>query len=133
MLNFLPLLLLLSFLPAAAQPKTPADFGYRHLTMRYQRDTVDILVLSKKGEELKRKPVFIFVQGSLPTPLLKYNEQGAFSVFPFKTEQYLTDYHLLIVSKPGVPLVADVKTLTPQYEYLDPKTGQVPAAYCQRN
>ncbi|RZA06236.1 MAG: hypothetical protein EOO68_05320 [Moraxellaceae bacterium] len=47
-------LLLLSLLAHSllsfAQPKTPADFGYRHLRMRYQRDTVNILVLSKKGE-----------------------------------------------------------------------------------
>jgi hypothetical protein len=50
---------------AQAQPKTPADFGYRHLPMRYQRHTVDILVRSQKGAELKRKPVLLFVQGSL--------------------------------------------------------------------
>ena len=37
--------LLLSFFAALAQPKTPADFGYRHLRMRYQHDTVDVLVL----------------------------------------------------------------------------------------
>ena len=134
MRKLLPLfLLLLGTLPGVAQPKTPADFGYRHLTMRYQHDTVDILVLSKKGEELTRKPVFLFVQGSLPTPLLKYNEHGNFSVFPFETAEYLADYHLLIISKPGVPLVADVKTLTPRYEYVDPKTDLPPVSYCQRN
>jgi len=126
-------LLLTSTLAARSQSKTPADFGYRHLTMRYQRDTVDILVLSQKGDELKRKPVFLFVQGSLPSPIFKYDERGLYSVFPFETEKYLADYHFIIISKPGVPLVADVKTLTPRYEYNDPKTGQVPAAYCQRN
>ncbi len=125
--------LLAGLVPAHAQRRTPADFGYRHLTMRYQRDTVDILVLSKKGEELTRKPVFFFVQGSLPSPILKYDERGLYSVFPFETEHYLADYHLVIVSKPGVPLVADVKTLTPRYEYRDPKTGQAPTAYCERN
>ena len=119
--------------PAPAQPKTPADFGYRHLQMRYQRDTVDILVLSQKGEETKRKPVLLFVQGSLPSPILKYNAKGNFGVFPFETAGYLPAYHLVIISKPGVPLVADVQTLTPRYEYNDPKTGRVPAAYCQRN
>jgi len=118
---------------ALAQAKTPADFGYRHLRMRYQRDTVDLLVLSKRGEEMQRKPVLLFVQGSLPSPLIKYDERGPYGVFPFETAPFLADYHLLIISKPGVPLVADAKTLTPRYEYLDPKTGQVPAAYCQRN
>jgi pimeloyl-ACP methyl ester carboxylesterase len=127
------MLLCCASLASHAQPKTPADFGYRHLSMRYQRDTVNILVLSKKGEESKRKPVFLFVQGSLPSPILKYDERGLYGVFPFETEKYFADYHFIIVSKPGVPLVADVKTLTPRYEYNDPKTGQVPAAYCQRN
>jgi hypothetical protein len=92
-----------------AQPKTPADFGYRHLRMRYQRDTVDILVLSKKGEELKRKPVFLFVQGSLPVPLIKIGEKGPYGVFPFATTDFLPDFHLVIISKPGVPLVAETK------------------------
>lgn len=134
MRNYLFLaLLLLGTLAARAQPKTPADFGYRHLQMRYQRDTVDILVLSKKGEELTRKPVFLFVQGSLPSPILKYDARGNYSVFPFETDKYLPDYHLVIISKPSIPLVADVKILTPNYEYLEPKTGAVPLAYCQRN
>ena len=59
--NYLLLVLLCcASLASRAQPKTPADFGYRHLRIRYQRDTVDILVLSQKGEELKRTPVFFY-------------------------------------------------------------------------
>jgi hypothetical protein len=132
--NYLLLLLLFcAGRPARAQPKTPADFGYRHLTMRYQRDTVNILVLSKKGEELKRKPVFLFVQGSLSKPVILYDEQGAFPMLPFETDTLLTHYHLVEISKPGIPLLAHTKTLTPDYAYLDPKTKQVPLAYCQRN
>lgn len=127
------LLLLASPLVALAQPKRPADFGYRHLTMRYQCDTVNILVLSKKGEEARRKPVFLFVQGSLSKPVILYDERGAFPMLPFETDSLLTRYHLVEISKPGLPLVANTKTLTPNYEYLDPKTGQVPLAYCQRN
>ena len=59
--HLLLLLLLLSALPpAVAQPKTPADLGYRYLQTRRQRDPIQTLVLSKKGEELQRKPVFFF-------------------------------------------------------------------------
>lgn len=135
MLNYVLLLLglLIGLLPARAQPKTPTDFGYRHVQMRYKGDTVHILVRSKKGEELKRKPVFLFVQGSLPTPVILYDEKGAFPMLPFETDTLLTRYHLLVISKPGVPLAADLKTLTPNHEYLDPRTGAVPLAYCQRN
>lgn len=130
---FLLLLLLAGILAARAQPKTPADFGYRHLRMRYQRDTVDILVLSKKGEELKRKPVFLFVQGSLPKPVIMYDEQGAFPMLPFKLDTLLAHYHFVEISKPGIPVIAHTKVLTPNYAYLDAKTGQPPLAYCQRN
>ena len=119
--------------PVLAQPKTPADFGYRHLRMRFKGDTVDILVLSQKGEEMQRKPVLLFVQGSLPSPLIKIGEKGPYGAFPFATKDFLPAYHLVIVSKPGVPLVASVQELQPGFIYLDPKTGQMPKAYCQRD
>lgn len=117
--------LLLSFFTAFAQPKTPADFGYRHLRVRYQRDTVDVLVLSKKGEELKRKPLLFLAQGSLPKPLLLYDERGAYPVFVFArpSSRYLDNYHLAIAGKPGVPVVADTKELRPDFTYNDPHTG----------
>lgn len=130
------LLLLCGASATHAQPKTPADFGYRHLRMRYQRDTVDILVLSKKGEELKRKPVFLYVQGSLPVPLIFFDAHGPYRTFPFtrKANDYLTDYHFVIISKPGIPLVVNAKDLQPRsFTYHDPKTGLPPVAYCQRN
>jgi hypothetical protein len=127
------LLLLAGTLAARAQPKTPADFGYRHLTMRYQRDTVNIIVLSKKGEELKRKPVLLFVQGSTPQPVILYDERGAFPMLPFELDTLLTRYHFIEISKPGIPVIAHTKTLTPNYAYLNPNTGQVPLTYCQRN
>lgn len=132
---YLLLALLLRWLPTLAQLKTPADFGYRHLTMRYKGDPVDVLVLSKKGEELKRKPVFLFVQGSLPVPLIFYDEKGPYRTFPFtrKADEYAADYHLVIISKPGIPLIVSTKNLTTQFTYYDPKTGLPPVAYCQRN
>lgn len=130
---FLLLLLLASTLATQAQPKTPADFGYRHLRMRYQRDTVDLIVRSKKGEERKRKPIFLFVQGSTPQPVIMYDERGDFPMLPFELDTLLARYHFVEISKPGIPVVAHTKALTPGYAYLDPKTGQVPLAYCQRN
>jgi len=128
-------LLLAGCLAAHAQPKTPADFGYRHLRMRYQRDTVDILVLSKKGEELQRKPLLFLAQGSLPVPLLLLGERGPYPVFVFARpdSHYLDNYHLAIVGKPGVPVVANTKALQPNFTYNDPRTGLPPVTYCQRN
>lgn len=127
------LLLLASALAAPAQPKTPADFGYRHLTMRYQRDTVDILVLSKKGEELQRKPLLFFAQGSLPRPVILCDDNGPYRLIPVQMDALLAHCHLVVVSKPGIPLIGDVRQLGPGATYTDPKTKLPPAAFCQRN
>lgn len=113
----------------SAQNKKPEDFGFRHFKMRYQKDTVDILILSKKGEEQKAKPVFLFVQGSLPTPLIILDEKGPYRVFPFKADSMLTDYHLAIIGKPGVPLVLEKDKLQPNYTYLNPTTKAFPQKF----
>jgi len=114
----------------SAQNKKPEDFGFRHLKMRYQKDTVDVLILSKKGEEQKVKPVFLFLQGSLPTPLVILGENGRpYRVFPFKADSMLDDYHLAIISKPGVPLVMEKVKLQPNYTYLDLVTKAFPKKF----
>jgi pimeloyl-ACP methyl ester carboxylesterase len=114
------------------QEKRPEDFGFRHLRTIYKGDTVDILVKSKKGEELKPKPLFLFCQGSLPQPLIKYDEKGMFGVFTFNPDDLAVDYHLAIISKPGVPVVARINTLGQEYTYSD-GSGAFPKAYTDRN
>ena len=113
----------------SAQSKKPEDFGFRHLKISYQKDTVDILILSKKGEEQKEKPVFLFLQGSLPTPLIILDEKGPYQIFPFKADSMLVDYHLAIISKPGVPLVLEKTELQPNYTYLNPVTKAFPQKF----
>ncbi|RAK62918.1 alpha/beta hydrolase family protein [Hymenobacter edaphi] len=129
------LLVAAGFLPLAAQPtiKRPADYGYRHLRVPYGPDTVDVLILSKPGEEQRRKPLLLFVQGSLPKPLLLVHDKGTYPLFPFKGSGLYDAFHLVIISKPGIPVVADVKTLQPNFSYFDPRTQAPPLAYCQRN
>ena len=125
--------LLASPRPAPAQPKTPANFGYRHLQLRYKGDTVDILVLSQKGEEMRRKPVFFFAQGSTPRPVILYDEHGPYRLFPIKMDSLLARCHLVVVAKPGVPLVGDLRALGPGGFAGDLKTGLLPIKYCQHN
>lgn len=134
MRSFLFLLLGLSVtLTGFAQVKTPADFGYQHLQMRYQADTVHILVLSKKGEEKKRKPIFFFAQGSTPGPVVLYDEQGPYRLIPIRMDSLLTHYHFVVVGKPGLPLVGNIKQLGPGGSVADPNTGLLPVKYCQHN
>ena len=112
--------------------KKPEDFGYRHLTFTYKKLTVDVLIQSKEREENIQKPLFFWCQGSMPQPLLKYDETGLYGTFPFDVDDVLSDYHLVIVGKPGVPLISDVKDLKAEYQYLN-ENDSVPKIYSEHN
>ena len=114
------------------QTKTPQEFGFRHIIFKYQTDNVDILIKSKKGEENIRKPLFFFCQGSLPMPLIKYHEKDIYGVFPFNPDSLSVKYHLVIVSKPYIPIIADYTTLSPSFNYID-SSGKFPKEYSDRN
>lgn len=112
------------------QVRTPEDFGYRHLVVRFGADSVHLLVLSAPGEARVRKPLLLWAQGSLPTPLVLYDHRGAYPVFPFHPREVLKNCHLAIISKPGIPLVADVEGRDPNQLF---RSGTPPAYYCAHN
>ena len=114
------------------QIKQAEDYGFRHFQITYKNDPVDILIKSAKGEEKKQKPLLLFCQGSMPIPLILYYEKGGFGTFPFNPDSLSHDYHIAIVGKPFIPVIADIKTLQNDYCYRD-STGNFPAAYIQRN
>ena len=116
-----------------AQKINLEKLGFRHLVTIYKGDTVNILLKSKKGDELQKKPIFLFCQGSLPQPLLKIEGGKPYSVFPFKTDSLEIDYHIVIISKPFIPLEVETKNLGENLVYEDPKTGRTPTAYSNRN
>lgn len=117
---------------AFGQTKTAKDYGFTHLQFYYKSDKVDILIKSKSGDENKKKPLFFFCQGSLPRPLIMYDETGIYGVFPFKSDSLTEKYHLVIVGKPGIPLIRDVNTLNSNYCYVD-SAGNFPKEYSDRN
>lgn len=125
------LILILSF-SSFAQIKETKTYGFRHLVINYQSDIVDVLIKSKEGEENIKKPLFLFCQGSLPQPLLKLDKETVFSVFPFNTDNLLKEYNLIIISKPYIPLVVDIKQLGNNYTYIDSE-GKTPKEYNDRN
>lgn len=125
-------ILVLFNLAVFGQTKIAEDFGFRHFEYSYRNDKVDILIKSKKGEEDIKKPLFFFCQGSLPQPLIKYDSDGAYGVFPFNADSLTISYHLVIVSKPYIPLISDVKTLGNNFTYLD-SAGHFPKEYSDRN
>jgi len=116
-----------------AQKNRAEDFGFRHFQTIYKGDTVDILLKSKKGDEQKKKPIFLFCQGSLPIPLIIKDGEGVYGTFPFKTDSLERDYHIAIISKPFIPLVVEASILGHGFAYKDPLTVEFPVNYSNRN
>ena len=114
------------------QDKTPEDFGFRHIVYQYKTDNVDILIKSKKGEEDFKKPILFFCQGSLPRPLIIYDENGPYGVFTFNPDNLIEKFHLVIVGKPYIPLITEANTLSRNFTYVD-NTGKYPKEYSDRN
>jgi dienelactone hydrolase len=130
------LIYILTFLISAqlfAQTKKAKDFGFIHIQTIFNGDNVDILMKIKKGDELKKKPIFLFCQGSLPQPLIKFDEQGPYGVFPFSTDSLEKDFHIVIIGKPYIPLISEVKTLGRNMCYEDSSTHKTPKKYSDRN
>ena len=125
------LFLLLVSLIAFGQ-KTPEDFGYKYIRLDYKKTKVDVLIQSKKGEENTKKPLFFFCQGSMPQPLLKYDETGLYGTLPFDVNDFLDEFHVVIVGKPGIPVISDVKDLKNNYQYLV-ENDSVPKTYSDNN
>ena len=112
-------------------------FGFRHLHMLYNGDSVDILIKSKPGQEELKKPLFLFCQGSLPIPLMirykKNDKDEIANVFPFTDlDNILIYYHLVIVGKPYIPLIVDEKDLNSDMTYSE-RSGAFPKKYQERN
>lgn len=124
---------LLSKTFALAQ-KIPEDFGYRHIKLKYLDDPVDIIVISKLGEEKVAKPIFLFCQGSLPQPVVKYDETGLYGTLPFDETPFLDEFHIVIIGKPFVPIISNVNKLGKNYMFLKDHENEIPPkGYIDRN
>lgn len=110
-------------------------FGYRQEVIEYGDDLVDILIKSKKGEEDITKPLFFFVQGSTPRPLIFKKDNGDLYpvtypwVFP---PELLDKFHLVTVSKPFIPLIVHRDSLGHNDCYL-PDNGHAPKEFIRRD
>lgn len=134
-ITFLSLILMSG--SVAAQNTDSLTYGFRHLKMSYKGDIADVLIKSKTGDEQTKKPLLFFCQGSLPIPLMirhyKNNTSEIYNVFPFTNlDSLLTTYHLVIVSKPYIPLIADETRLNNDMTYSD-SSKTFPKEYIKRN
>lgn len=118
----------------AFSQKVPEDFGYRHLKFKYLNDPVDVIIISKKGEERLPKPLFLFCQGSLPQPVVKYDENGLYGTLPFNETPFLENYHIAIIAKPFIPVISNVSKLGRDFMFFRDFENEIPPkGYIERN
>ncbi|MEO1448272.1 MAG: hypothetical protein AAFV07_02025, partial [Bacteroidota bacterium] len=100
------LLLLLTSLPILLWAQVPEKEDWVQ-KLRFYPNTVilpeDTLVYlsSIAPDALSPDTTVIFIQGSLPKPLIIVTPQGPAGVFPFNHYPYLKNYRFIIISKPG--------------------------------
>ena len=118
----------------AFSQKSPEDFGYRHLSFKYLNDPVDVIIISKRGEEKIAKPLFLFCQGSMPQPVVKYDKTGLYGTLPFDETPFLDAYHVVIIGKPFIPIISNVNQLGKDFMYLKDNEKEIPPkGYIERN
>jgi len=96
-------------------------------------DTAQAVVSGQVADFQQKKGVFLFVHGSLPTPLALFQDTVAYGVWPFRYRDFESQYHFVAVSKPGLPLMAQVKDLDHRMCYMNPATGQPPQRFREKN
>lgn len=90
---------------------------YQPFELKEGKDTILFFVITKPGEAKIKKPLILYRQGSLPIPLFtRYSQGVSINALPGDFYSYLQDYHLVVVAKPGVPLVVDSARVNPFFE-----------------
>jgi dienelactone hydrolase len=133
-LYFVIALLVVSGSAIAQQVKSknsPMDFGFSVIKIRGSLDSISFIVSDTTFD--KKKPVFLWSQGSLPNALFwKEDATHTWRQFiPLAYEKYLKDYNFVVISKPGIPVFA--YSADKDYNYIDPVTRKTPQEYYDKS
>ncbi len=100
-------------------------------------DSITFAVVASKGELTKRKPVFLFRQGSLPIPLFTISpktRRHALTELPRTCYDHEADQYSIMIAKPGVPLIVEDTYLDTLFGSRDkPLPTMYPATYLAHN
>jgi pimeloyl-ACP methyl ester carboxylesterase len=77
--------------------------GFTKNTLGNKKDT--LIFLSSISKNKKPKPTIIFVQGSLPLPLVFFDSVKPFTLLPFKIDSFVDKFNIILISRRGIPLV----------------------------
>lgn len=126
MRNTLTLILIsfISVLQALAQ-KPIEGTNYSHFSLKSKKDTIDFVIADTNFTV--KKPVFLFAQGSQPVPLfVDYPEYGIIPITlsNFDLDYIKKHYHVVVISMPKTPVIADPKFLNSQYVCITDSTNE---------
>lgn len=118
-------LIVFLFISSACFSQTRVADFFTHFSISSKKDTIDFIV--GETDFNQKKPILLFCQGSQPVPLFVEFENGdiwntCFSNFDISALK--KDYHLVAISMPKTPLVANAKTLNPSYCYITDSTNR---------
>jgi hypothetical protein len=89
-------------------------------------------------ELTQKKPIFLWCQGSLPYPIyVNSKEEGIWliggGISNFDVSKIVKNYHLVIISMPQTPLIADEKEINESYWYFgNSKDKNIPTLEFQK-
>ncbi|MBK9271476.1 MAG: hypothetical protein IPM48_07750 [Saprospiraceae bacterium] len=86
---------------------TPDKLGFEKLSLHHKKWGEINYYHFTKGEK-KIKPVLLYLDGSGAYPMFQMMERGTGSTIPFDYKKLAEEYHLLFISKPGIPFADSV-------------------------
>ncbi len=100
--------------------------------MNYDKDGLsnEYVIL---GDTSQVRPLIVYCMGSLPIPLFRKEGDNEVSFIPFYYPAFKEKYHIAIVSKKGIPIVAKREELNEKEWFVDPQTKQLSTDFTQNN
>lgn len=111
MKSYLPLLVALHLTTFAFAQTTRLEDLCQVFHLPDGKDTTTFIVFGSKDDLKVKKPLFLFRQGSQPTPFIHLDGGKYYLATPFHFRDYKQEYHFVMIQKPGVRLVADTTFL----------------------
>ncbi|MCB9425926.1 MAG: hypothetical protein H6584_02685 [Flavobacteriales bacterium] len=78
------------------------NVGFSKIELLTKKDTITFLIT--KNDLKKPKPVIVFLQGSLPIPIIQNHQK---TIFPFEIKPYVDLCHFVIIARKGVLIQGD--------------------------
>lgn len=101
-------LLTLSIVNTNAQGVTPEKLGFKAFSL-VDHSLGDIHYYVTSNSIDSTKPVLLYLDGSGPYPLFQYTERGIGSSVAIDYKNLSNQFHIVLISKPGVPFIDSVK------------------------